>query len=168
MKNSIYILLLLLFGCNSKSTDTAKNKEVGWSQQDQLAFLNNCQDVAGQLSPDKAKKYCACLLDVVVEKHTDYEDAVDMEQDNWEDLILASNCHTKEFEDAIAVFWKERETEAFKSACKQAAIKRGDSEQQAEKFCSCAFDKVTELVPNPNYTSGLTDEEWAQILDACK
>lgn len=168
MNKHIIYLLLITLGCQPKGSDKNNAENSAWDEEDRIAFIETCQQAAGEFSSEGASGYCDCLLDVLVERYPEPAQTINLGQAEWEELILDSDCHGPEFEEALAVFWGEEAEEAFKKGCETAALKSGSSEEEAERFCSCALEQTKETLPNPHHTNAFTEEELKQIMEACE
>jgi hypothetical protein len=68
------ILLSALLGASS-----CKNT---WSQEDKDNYTTTCMEgLNGQVNPDKAKGYCNCMLDKLVERYPNVNDMMEHMQD---------------------------------------------------------------------------------------
>ena len=63
--------IILLFGCLFSSSCDRK-----WTEKDKSEFVGGCMSrQAGELGAEKAKSYCQCLLEKVVQKYPNAYDA---------------------------------------------------------------------------------------------
>lgn len=88
-KSSIIAALFLLAACSSGgSKKTAKS---AWPEDQQKAFMENCTNTAQNgMDPDQAQKYCDCMLQKMMDKYPDVNDAGNINIDEMTDM--ASGC----------------------------------------------------------------------------
>jgi hypothetical protein len=76
------LLITLAAGCKSKG----KN---GWPEAEKKAFIENCEK-NGSAMGDKAKSYCACMLEKVEAKYPNASKAGELDMNTMMDM--AKDC----------------------------------------------------------------------------
>ena len=167
--------MLGLLACKdqkSATTDTAPSKEEEvqkvWSERQDQEFLKNCNGFLENESVEGASTYCNCLLNATKKAHPDPETAMTLEQNDIVSLFEESGCLDDYLMVKIEDPWTDEVSAAFISQCETTQIEGGAEEAVAKAYCSCALDKIKELIPQPQHLVQLTEAELSGILEDCK
>lgn len=68
MKRVIFLFAIILCATSCKNT---------WSQEDKDTFYKSCMDEANTWAGDKAKPYCDCMLEKMMKKYPNENDALE-------------------------------------------------------------------------------------------
>ena len=74
----------------SSTTTVSFNSPTDWPEAEQKAFMESCVESAKGNSEVDGKKYCSCMLEKIMNKYPNVEDAVKMTED--EILQMAPDC----------------------------------------------------------------------------
>ena len=81
----IYLLLSLVF------ISCAKGPKKSWPEKDRADFMESCiANAKSGIGEEKAKKYCACMLEKIMVRYPDIKDAEDIKM--GETIELAQQC----------------------------------------------------------------------------
>ena len=175
--NRIIVLLVFAFlissGCKQKkkdettSTSGVESVQV-WPEEEKNRFLSNCVGFLEREGIATAETYCDCLLESSMEKYPDIEEAMELEQTEIVTLFEQSNCLDDYLMVKIENPWTEEVSAVFLEHCQKSKTESGSNEDDALKYCSCALEKIKELIPQPQHLIQLTPEEWESIVKDCQ
>ena len=177
MKNLVILLVLLstLVACKNKvesqepvSDSVSGEIATDWTGEQDEAFLKNCNGFLDNEGVEEGKAYCDCLLEATKKAHPDPQSAMDLEQNDIVSLFEESGCLDDYLMVKIEDPWTEEVSMAFLEQCKKSKIEAGEDSSEAESYCSCALEKIKELIPQPQHLVQLTSEEWESIIESCK
>jgi hypothetical protein len=80
-KITVFAALILLSATSCKNT---------WDQDDKDMFYKSCMDEANKWAGDKAKPYCDCMLEKIIKKYPNENDALDHMDSVMNDADLKS------------------------------------------------------------------------------
>lgn len=166
------LLASIFYGCSSgtQKSDASREDivESKWSAEEIEQFKSDCQQLASELHDDGEEIYCDCLFADVNKQFPDHNDTHDLSQTEWIKLIVNSDCHDDKFTKDYGSGWDEASSQAYLEGCRTAKMADGVSESEAESFCNCTLEKVKSLIPNPQFSTEVSEEELSEILASCK
>ena len=176
MNRTIVLLVfafLIVSGCEQKKKDetpstSGEESLVVWPEEEKNRFYSNCVGFLEREGVVDAKKYCDCLLESSMEKYPDIEEAMELEQKEIVILFEQSNCLDDYLMVKIEDPWTEEVSAVFLEHCQKSKKESGSNEDDALKYCSCALEKIKELIPQPQHLIQLTPEEWESIVKDCQ
>lgn len=176
MNRTIVLLVfafLIISGCKQKKKDVTPSDSSleslqVWPEQEKNRFYSNCVEFLERDGVADAKKYCDCLLESSMEKYPDIAEAMELEQTEIVNLFEQSNCLDEYLMVKIEDPWTEEVSAVFLEHCQKSKIASGSDEEDALKYCSCALEKIKELIPQPQHLIQLTPEEWESIVKDCQ
>jgi len=176
MNRTIILLvfaMLIISGCKQKKKDktpstSSSESLVVWPEEEKNRFYSNCVGFLELEGVADAKKYCDCLLESSMEKYPDIEEAMELEQKEIVILFEQSNCLDDYLMVKIEDPWTEEVSAVFLEHCQKSKKESGSNEDDALKYCSCALEKIKELIPQPQHLIQLTPEEWESIVKDCQ
>jgi hypothetical protein len=163
-------MLTLACGKDKKENiEQMKSDEMShqWTEKEMLEFERNCIGSLESEGVENAKVYCDCLLESSLEAYPDPAEAIELEQKDIVALFEKSNCLDDLLMIKIEDPWTEEVEEKFLEHCKIAQIKKGETENGANDYCSCALEEIKKIVPNPQHVMALTQDELDHILEKC-
>jgi hypothetical protein len=176
MNRTIVLLvfaLLIITGCKQEKKDETPSTSdveslVVWPEKEKDRFYSNCVGFLEREGVASAENYCDCLLASSMEKYPDIEEAMELEQTEIVNLFEQSNCLDDYLMVKIEDPWTEEVSAVFLEHCQKSKTESGSNEDDALKYCSCALDKIKELIPQPQHLIQLTPEEWESIVKDCQ
>lgn len=169
------VWITILSSCSTSTSDTSQKEDTSeasfvspWSEQENQQFKSDCEKLAQEMKSEGHMVYCECLLKTVSQSYPDHNNTHNLTQSQWVDLLISSDCHDDEFTEDYGSGWDVPSSEAFLEGCKTSELANGSSAETADTFCNCALDQIKEKIPNPQYSSQVTQEEMQEILAACR
>lgn len=165
------LFVSMLFGCSSgtQKSETSQDETVEskWSAEEIDQFKSDCQQLASELHDEGDEIYCDCLFKEVNNQFPEHNETHELSQAQWINLIVNSDCHDDKFMEDYGSGWDEASSQAYLEGCKTAKMADGVAGPEADSFCACTLEKLKSLIPNPQYSTEVTEEELSEILASC-
>lgn len=138
-----------------------------WSKEDKDNFVASCIDNAKDgLGVDSSKRYCDCMLNIVMAKYPKVEDTNKLTEEE-----LSSPTWQAEIKKCLTMRWPEADRKRFVDGCIGTATKHL-GEEKAKQYCNCMLGKMEIKFEKAADADKLTAEdlakpEWMKLIKGC-
>lgn len=160
MKKIAAILSILLF------TFKGLHAQNNWTKQDKDDFTSACIEKAKDIGQDSAKRYCSCMMNVMIAKFPKIEDMATLKAED-----LTSPAMKAEIKKCLTMRWPDADRKRFVTECIGTA-KEHLGEEKAKKYCDCMLGKMEVKYEKAEDADKLTAEdlkkpEWMNLIKGC-
>lgn len=160
MKKIPAILSILLF------TFTGLHAQSNWTQKDKDDFVSSCVENAKSIGADSAKRYCNCMMNVMMVKFPKVADMAKLKKED-----LTTPAIKAEIKKCLVMRWPDAERKRFVTGCIGTA-KEHLGEEKAKKYCECMLGKMEVKFEKAEDADKLTAEdlkkpEWMNLIKGC-